>query len=114
MRGISAVMGVFCNLFTAPFLMSQSLSLEIDSEIQSKVCDFHKEEFSRYYWYDFVVTRDGFLIDTMKVRFAVIEDGNSAVYSVAQLPIEFENTEKIKSLGVYGIGSGKIENLRCF
>jgi len=114
MRGVSIILGAICNLFTAPFLMSQDLSLEIDAEIQSKICDIHKKEFSRYYWFDFVVTREGFLIDPMKVRFAIIEDGSNTVYPVAQLPIEYENFEKIKSMGIYSIGSGKIESLRCF
>lgn len=114
MRSMSAILGVFCNVIIAPFLMSQSLSLEIDAEIQSKICDVRKEDFSRYYWYEFIATKDGFLIDTMRVRFAIIEDGRNIVLPIAHLPNKYENSDIIKSLGIYNIESGEIENVRCF
>jgi len=110
---MQAALLVLSQLISAPFIMSAELADEVDAIVPASVCTVPKDHVSRYYWFDFTATREGFLVDTIKVRFSFIEDGKTEVVPSGQLPIDSEYSAQVKAMGVLNLGNGVVEELRC-
>lgn len=99
---------------SAPFIIDLDSAQMIESSLPKVICNKVVRDYSRIYWYEFDARSDGFFINTSRVRFAILNDGNNVVRAALNLPTDYERSDKIKALGTYDVKQGQIENLVCF
>jgi len=96
----------------APFILSAEDATTVDSKIDLSECHIEKDQYTRFFWNEFVARNEGYVINPFIVEFVIGTGGDLKAHAVASNPLVPFDEDKILAFGSYSIASGKTE-IRC-